>query len=65
MGKRMRALRRAKDLTQGQLAVICQCSQATIANIEQGRREPSIDLVNRIANALDTTIDFLLNGREV
>lgn len=62
MGKRMRALRRANDLTQGQLAAICQCSQSTIANIERGRRKPSIEIAEKIADALDTTIDYLLKG---
>ena len=62
MGKRIRTLRRAKDLTQGQLAEMCGCSQATIANIEQGRREPSIGVAYRISKALETTIDYLVNG---
>ncbi len=63
MGKRIRALRRAKDLTQGQLAEMCGCSQATIANIEQGKRKPSIGLAFEISKALETTLDYLLTGK--
>lgn len=62
MGKRVRKLRRMLDLTQGQLAEICGCSQATIANIEQGKRKPSIELAEVLANALGATIDFLVKG---
>ena len=62
MGKRVRKLRRMLDLTQGQLAEICGCSQTTIANIEQGKRKPSIELVEVLANALGATIDFLVKG---
>ena len=62
MGKRVRKLRRMLDLTQGQLAEICGCSQATIANIEQGKRKPSIELAEVLANALGATIDFLVRG---
>ena len=62
MGKRVRKLRRMLDLTQGQLAEICGCSKTTIANIEQGKRKPSIELAEVLANALGATIDFLVKG---
>lgn len=63
MGLRIRALRRAKDWKQSELAEKCECSQQTIANIERGRREPSIGLAFKIATALETTIDYLLTGK--
>lgn len=42
-----------KDLSQIQLAKICEVSNQTISNIEKGHRTPSGILAKKIAKALD------------
>jgi transcriptional regulator with XRE-family HTH domain len=48
------------QLTQERLADAVGVSRGYIANIERGRANPSLELVERIARALDTEIDFVL-----
>ena len=60
MRRRFRALREAKDLTQGQLAVLVGVKHATINKIEAGTRKPSVDVALRLQSILDSSIDDLL-----
>jgi len=45
--------RRARDLSQQELAELCGTTQSSIARFERGGRPPKIDTLLRIANALD------------
>lgn len=63
LGKRIAALRKAKGLSQGQLAEQLNISPSAIGMYEQGRREPSLELVVELAKILSVSTDFLLTGR--
>lgn len=52
-GKRVRQLRRQKDLTQEELAELVGVSAEFISNLERGINAPSFDTLERIAEALD------------
>lgn len=52
-GRRLRALRRERGLTQMQLADVCGIDNKTISRAENGRYAISIDQVARLARALD------------
>jgi transcriptional regulator with XRE-family HTH domain len=54
-GKRLKELRAQAGLTQEQLAGRSNFSQAGIADLEQGRRDPSWSTVLRLAHALGVT----------
>ena len=45
--------RRARDLSQQELAELCGTTQSAIARFERGGRPPKIDTLLRIAEALD------------
>ena len=60
MGKRMKMKRRAKKLSQEDIAKAVQISASFYGNIERGIRIPSIDTLVAIANALEVGTDFLL-----
>jgi transcriptional regulator with XRE-family HTH domain len=45
--------RRARDLSQQELAELCGTTQSSIARFERGGRPPKIDTLLRMANALD------------
>jgi len=49
----LKRLRQAKGITQTQLAEAAQCNQATISKMERGGGNATLDLVARIARALD------------
>jgi len=59
-GKRMAAVRKAKGLTQEQLADKVDLHRTYIGFIEQGKRNPSIANVQKIAKALKVDITELL-----
>jgi transcriptional regulator with XRE-family HTH domain len=52
------ALRRKKNLTQEQLAKLTGAKQSSIARIESGRHNPSLRILEKIAEALDTELDI-------
>lgn len=61
MVTKIRKIRRAKDLTQVQLAELSGVGRATIARYESGETTaPSIDCMRKIAKVLGTTIDDLV-----
>ena len=57
---RLKEARKDKGLTQLDLANILNVKQATISSWEQGKTEPSFDILCKIANCLGVTTDFLL-----
>ncbi len=63
IGERIAERRKATGLTQASLADILDVSTAFISQIESGNRNPSHDLLLRIARELDTTVDYIISGR--
>lgn len=61
IGARVRALREAAGLTQGELARRTGIHRPNIARIESGRHMPSLDTVVRIARALDVQPSAILS----
>lgn len=55
-------LRAARGLAQAELAGECGVSPATLSNIELGRREPSRELLERIARALACPTQVVAGG---
>ena len=64
IGKRIKYLREMKGLTQKELAKIIGISTSELGMIEQGRREPGREKLERLADVLDTTTDYLLGRTE-
>ena len=55
--------RRARSLSQAELAALCGTTQSAIARLEGGGRPPRIDTLLRIANALDCELVVELRPR--
>jgi transcriptional regulator with XRE-family HTH domain len=64
VGSRLRQMRQRKRLTQSQLADRVQVSSQVISNWERGYTTPTADDVARLAEALDTSSDYLLGRTE-
>lgn len=60
---KLREARREKGLRQADLAQIVHVSIQTISGYETGYAQPPIDILVKIANALEVSTDYLL-GRE-
>jgi transcriptional regulator with XRE-family HTH domain len=61
-GKRLSTVRHQKGVTQEQLADAVNVHRTYIGFIEQGKRNPSIGNVHKIAKALRVTAADLLKG---
>lgn len=61
VGERLRALRKARGLTLGQLAVQASVSASTLSRLESGKRQASLELLLPITRLLGIKIDDLVN----
>lgn len=60
VGEIIRELRLQKGLTQKQLGDLCGMADSAIRRYESGRANPKLETIKKIADALDTSIDILL-----
>jgi transcriptional regulator with XRE-family HTH domain len=59
---RLRTLRKSKDLSQTQLGTRAGLHYTHIGRFERGTSRPGGDTLKRLADALDTTSDYLIEG---
>ncbi|MGR8824335.1 helix-turn-helix domain-containing protein [Leuconostoc mesenteroides] len=62
---RIKELRTQKKLTQQGLADILNSSRGTVAKYEGDERNPSFAMLSLIADALDTTVDYLQGNTDI
>lgn len=60
LSERLKECRREKGYTQNQVAIYCDITEKTYQNYELMTREPKIEILIRIANLFETTIDYLV-----
>lgn len=60
IGLRVRQAREAAGLTQEKLAELVDRTKEAISNIERGVNYPTIETLQRIADALDVSLSYLL-----
>ena len=63
LGVKIKELRQSRGLTQDLLAEIVGCNTSHISNIENNHTKVSLNVLLAIANALDTSIDYLLSNQ--
>lgn len=63
-GKRLRAVRMARHMTQQQLSDAVGLALRSYQCYEQGTREPPLDMLVRLADVLQVPTDYLL-GRDL
>ena len=62
LGKRIAYLRKKQRLSQLDLALIAEVNKNYISDLERGRRNPSLMILSRIANAFKIDMATLLQG---
>lgn len=62
IGDRIKELRKQQNLTQGDLAEKVGMTYVQIGRYEVRGAKPSSEVLSRLAEALNTTTDYLMNG---
>ena len=63
IGTRVREIREFRRLTGKELADLAGISPSELTNIERGKRSPGFDMIEKLAVALEVTLDYLA-GKE-
>ena len=63
LASNIREARQIKNISQGELAEILHVHQTYISQIERGLNVPSVELLDRMADVFDCSVDRLL-GRD-
>jgi transcriptional regulator with XRE-family HTH domain len=63
LGSRLRTARRTKGWTMKQLAATAGCSESLLSKIENGKNLPSLPLLHRLVQVLETNIGWLFGDR--
>jgi transcriptional regulator with XRE-family HTH domain len=64
LGKRVKFLRKQLRLSQLELSIDSGVNKNYICDLEKGRRNPTLDVLERIADALGVSLEGLFKGVE-
>ena len=59
---RLKDLRKGKNISQADLANSIQVHFTQVSRYERGETKPNAEAMTKLAKALDTTVDYLMNG---
>lgn len=62
LSSRLRTLRKQRGISQAALATQTNVHFTQISRYERGESKPNADAITKLATALDTTVDYLMNG---
>jgi transcriptional regulator with XRE-family HTH domain len=62
LGKRIKELRGNKSITQEELAQILGTTRPTLSNWELDRTRPDYDMIKKITDYFNVTIDYIVSG---
>ena len=60
LAERLRKCRKEKRLTQKQMGIFCDITEKAYQNYELMTREPQLEILIRIADIFDVSIDYLV-----
>ena len=63
--ERLKQLREVKNLTQLRLAMELNVSQETISGYEIGKAVPPAEMLVKLADTLDTSVDYILGRTDI
>jgi len=64
VAERIKQLRESQNMTKTRLAQLSGVSQSYISDIEAGKRNPTLEVISRICDALGVTVVELLSDEE-
>ena len=60
----LRLIRKRKKLNQLKVAMDLNISREALSHYENGKRSPDVQMLRRLSEYFDVSIDFLVNGKE-
>ena len=60
LAKRSKQCRKEKGLTQNEVAIYCDITEKAYQNYELMTREPKLEILRKIADIFDVSIDYLV-----
>lgn len=60
LAQRLRQCRKSKGLTQNEVAIYCDITEKTYQNYELMTREPKLEILIKIADVFEVSIDYLV-----
>ena len=60
----LRQIRKQKKLNQLKVALDLNISREALSHYENGKRSPDVQMLRRLSEYFNVSIDFLINGRE-
>ena len=60
LGQNLKRIRTKKKMSQGDIARALEVDRGYISNIENGKKNPTLATIQKLANALDVSADELL-----
>ncbi|MBQ7114968.1 MAG: helix-turn-helix transcriptional regulator [Clostridia bacterium] len=65
LSQRLKQCRKEKGLTQGQVAIYCDITEKTYQNYELMTREPKLEILIKIADLFDVSLDYLVGRTSI
>ena len=62
--KGLKLIRKSRNLNQQKVAMDLNISREALSHYENGKREPSLNMLNKLSEYFNVSIDFLINGEE-
>lgn len=62
--KGLKKVRKEKDLNQLKVAMDLNISREALSHYENGKRQPSIEMLRKLSEYFNVSIDYLINGEE-
>ena len=60
LGRNLKHIRTTKGISQGDIARSLEVSRGFVSNIENGKTNPTLSTISKLANALGVSVDKLL-----
>ena len=60
----LKVIRKERNLNQLKVAMDLNISREALSHYENGKREPSINMLNKMSRYFNVSIDYLINGKE-
>ena len=62
--KGLKLVRKERNLNQLKVALDLNISREALSHYENGKREPSLSMLNKMSEYFNVSIDYLINGKE-
>lgn len=62
--KGLKLIRKQRNLNQLKVAMDLHISREALSHYENGKREPSIEMLRKLSAYFNVSIDYLINGEE-